>query len=603
MGHQLLQRVGVMLLSAAMALALTSAFAQGQSSSSATFTPEGQQKYDARTAPAKATVADENEMISKGFIRIGTVRATLPKKKSNSALIEQLETVILQKAADAGGDYVCFSKEGEHEKIDVTKTKYKHGPCEQFGTRAVSTTSASTSCYTDVHGFAHCMTWNTPGMSSVTTCVKYGEGTSIPYTKKETSLVSEGTVWRYESRQKLFEAVGARKVEDVRSALAAGAKVNEVDSRGFTALHYAIAMKQPDVVSVLVANGADLNAAVTQSGDYEGMTPLMMAAVWQPAMVELFLERGANVDATAKNGYTALAFAIYEWNVDAVKALAAHGANLNWQDENGDTYLMLAAQRVHAETVKALLDLGADKTLRNKQGQSAKDIAIDTMSGMEKVDAFAKGPALRWQCMISISLLANDKERQAVLINAAQEWLAHAPNDAAAYLWLGRSYLNEPANYRKAADNYELVLRNLQGAESSEFLKREARMLLPQCYEKVEMWEDVVYSHEAAVREFPQDGEILNSAAWFYATTKSKFRSPAKALDYATRAVAASPNDPNIVDTLAEAYFVNGRINDAVATEEKAVALAPDRKDIQQDMDKYKRAQRASQMKKSKPAK
>lgn len=62
-----------------------------------------------------------------------------------------------------------------------------------------------------------------------------------------------------------------------------------------------------------------------------------------------------------------------------------------------------------------------------------------------------------------------------------------------------------------------------------------------------------------------------------------------------SRAVAAKPNDPNIMDTLAEAYFVNGRIDDAIATEQKALTLAPNRDDLQKQLEKFKQAKKPKQ--------
>jgi tetratricopeptide (TPR) repeat protein len=70
----------------------------------------------------------------------------------------------------------------------------------------------------------------------------------------------------------------------------------------------------------------------------------------------------------------------------------------------------------------------------------------------------------------------------------------------------------------------------------------------------------------------------LNCAAWAYATSSSPaIRNPAAALEYARKAVGltgAEP-DPAILDTLAEALYVNGRYEEAVKTEEQAIALQP----------------------------
>jgi membrane associated rhomboid family serine protease/TPR repeat protein len=70
--------------------------------------------------------------------------------------------------------------------------------------------------------------------------------------------------------------------------------------------------------------------------------------------------------------------------------------------------------------------------------------------------------------------------------------------------------------------------------------------------------------------------EALNNVAWTLATSADPaIRHPVAALAYARKAVAASKDrpKPHILDTLAEAYFVNGDFDDAVKTEQQAIAL------------------------------
>jgi tetratricopeptide (TPR) repeat protein len=70
---------------------------------------------------------------------------------------------------------------------------------------------------------------------------------------------------------------------------------------------------------------------------------------------------------------------------------------------------------------------------------------------------------------------------------------------------------------------------------------------------------------------------VLNDQAWLIAVSESP--SPAQievARRLAERAVRATERqDPNILDTLAEVYFVAGRLEEAVATIDEAIALAP----------------------------
>jgi tetratricopeptide (TPR) repeat protein len=594
-----------MRVAAAMAIVMWSAAGWPQSAIQPQFTAIGP-KLDARSSPAYATSDDETALTTKGYVKIGTISASQPGKKGNAEITGRLESAILQKAAQAGGEVVLFSREGATETNEVAKTK-THRRCVNSQTVSTSTFSCNpnANCYTDIHGFQHCngSCGSTSGTRSQ--CTQW-ENEDFTVTKKEKSVVSEGTVWRYDPNLKFFNAVEAHQVEGVKLALTQGVSVNVVDHEGFTALDRAIAENQPDLAQTLLDHGADVNAAVKADGEFTGMTPLMMAATWSQGMVGPLLMRGAQVDQTDKKGRTALAGAIQGWNVEAIKQLASHGANLNWQNERGGTYLMMAALSAHPDSMRVLLELGANKTLRDKDGKTAADFARMNMSELEKGDVFTKYPMMRSECMSVIAYASEDRDWHDAVIGSAQQWLAHSPNDPVAYYWLGRGYFYDPSNtgksdFRKAAESYEAVIRNSATSQVAPSLVHDARLMLAESYSNAELWQQAASAHEDAVREFPSDAEILNSAAWFYATTKSAFRNPGKALDYANRAIAAAPNNPDIVDTLAESYFVNGRITDAVATEKKALALAPDRKDLQKDMEKYKQAQRARQARKTQP--
>ena len=85
----------------------------------------------------------------------------------------------------------------------------------------------------------------------------------------------------------------------------------------------------------------------------------------------------------------------------------------------------------------------------------------------------------------------------------------------------------------------------------------------------------------------------LNNLGWLYATsTDPNVRNPEKALEYALKAVAATKEEnAGVLDTLAEAYFVNGRYSEAVETERKALALEP-RDSFKESLKKYEDAAR-----------
>jgi tetratricopeptide (TPR) repeat protein len=86
---------------------------------------------------------------------------------------------------------------------------------------------------------------------------------------------------------------------------------------------------------------------------------------------------------------------------------------------------------------------------------------------------------------------------------------------------------------------------------------------------------DAVRHYRAALEVDPEFGPVLNNLAWLLATTPvASLRDAAAALDLAQRAVRASPQpDPGVLDTLAAAYAASGRFEEAVRSEERAIAL------------------------------
>ncbi len=124
--------------------------------------------------------------------------------------------------------------------------------------------------------------------------------------------------------------------------------------------------------------------------------------------LELFIDRGIQVDVVNDFGWTALLFATCRGHLLAVKILLARGANpntvdafnatalmwaarnnfqeilialldahalINAVDEDGRTPLMLAARAGNLECVLILLDRGADASIETKNSTKAIDLA------------------------------------------------------------------------------------------------------------------------------------------------------------------------------------------------------------------------------------
>ena len=152
----------------------------------------------------------------------------------------------------------------------------------------------------------------------------------------------------------LVTATHHRHVAVVARVLDAGANVNTVVERS-TALHMASMNGADDIVALLLARGADVNAV-----DVNGWTPLQVATHHRHvAVVARLLDAGANVN-TAVEGSTALHMASVSGADDVVALLLARGAVVNAVDVNGWTPLVAAMHHRHAAVVARLLDAGAE---------------------------------------------------------------------------------------------------------------------------------------------------------------------------------------------------------------------------------------------------
>ncbi len=119
------------------------------------------------------------------------------------------------------------------------------------------------------------------------------------------------------------------------------------DLAGFTPLHLAVMGNNVPSVRLLLAKGADPNAANSFAGkvkygliDLRGMSPLMLAATaGTPELLTLLLDAGANPNQQDVRGMTPLMYALApeRQNLDAAKLLLARGAKLDLKMKSGDT--------------------------------------------------------------------------------------------------------------------------------------------------------------------------------------------------------------------------------------------------------------------------
>ncbi len=83
-----------------------------------------------------------------------------------------------------------------------------------------------------------------------------------------------------------------------------------------------------------------------------------------------------------------------------------------------------------------------------------------------------------------------------------------------------------------------------------------------------------IEAYERSLIYLPDNPQALNNLAWLFATCDDeKFRNPKRAVMLAKKAVRLK-EAPHILDTLAESFYVNNEIQDAIATGRRALDLA-----------------------------
>lgn len=105
-------------------------------------------------------------------------------------------------------------------------------------------------------------------------------------------------------------------------------------------------------------------------------TPVLSLAVRERhlEMVSLLLASGADVNATSKDrNYTALMDAAQIGEVKIVQLLLKNNADPNTQSKDGQTALILAVGRQDVDVIESLLQSGGDYSLKDGMGMSALD--------------------------------------------------------------------------------------------------------------------------------------------------------------------------------------------------------------------------------------
>jgi ankyrin repeat protein/uncharacterized protein YecT (DUF1311 family) len=173
----------------------------------------------------------------------------------------------------------------------------------------------------------------------------------------------------------LLQALGCnREVKDLVGILtvmlAHGVDFSPIPAKGQSALACTVIFGRPKAAAFLLDHGTPPNRP-----DAQGRLALSYSAT--PAMTEVLLGHGADINAIDPSHRTALSTAIGDRRTDIALFLLSKGADFRRTDLPGGSAMSLAARLDEPAVLAAMLDRGAEINARDARGNSPLDAAID----------------------------------------------------------------------------------------------------------------------------------------------------------------------------------------------------------------------------------
>ena len=166
----------------------------------------------------------------------------------------------------------------------------------------------------------------------------------------------------------LKSAVRTDRINILEYLIAQGADVNASGKSDTSPITTAAYEGNKEVIQLLVKNGADIH----HKSEDNHWTLLHYAAKYNHAhLIDFLIESGIDVDSRSRNGWSALATASDNGDIETVEKLLNHKADIELPTINNKTTpLMAAAVNGHTKVVNRLIKAGADFERKNIDGHN-----------------------------------------------------------------------------------------------------------------------------------------------------------------------------------------------------------------------------------------
>lgn len=194
-------------------------------------------------------------------------------------------------------------------------------------------------------------------------------------------------------RSLLHYAVVIKDIDILKFLLSKGVIIDPISDNGETPLLYCLDNASEDTtdsalecIKLLIAAKANPRFAKTvqvQGDTIVGATPLLLAASLNSAeLIKLLIAQGVDPNSGSENQH-ALHYAVIGNHLNAVKALLDAGAKTNIPDDSGVTPLFDAVNAGNTQVIALLLDKGADVNFQNEDDETPLSTVIS--SNLEEV--------------------------------------------------------------------------------------------------------------------------------------------------------------------------------------------------------------------------